>query len=63
MGHFNLNLNSNESIYEYFFSQDFLDKKYKIRLIKLDDSLDICSKDMIDQNNNQVKIWQYFCLV
>lgn len=56
MGHFNLNLNSNESIYEYFFSQDFLDKKYKIRLIKLDDSLDICSKDMIDQNNNQVKI-------
>jgi hypothetical protein len=56
MVYFNLNLTSSESIFEYSFSQEFLDKNYEIGLIKLDGILKINNKigtiNKVDENNN-----------
>ena len=53
---FILQLTSNDSTFEYSFSQDFLNKKYKIGLIKLDGYLEIKRKtNTNDQNNNDEK--------
>lgn len=41
MVYFTLQLNSNQPTFKYSFSQDFLDKKYELGLIKLDGSLKI----------------------
>ena len=51
MAYLHLNLTSNESTYEYSFSQDFLDKKYEIGLVKLDGRLEL---GKYDQNNNEI---------
>lgn len=44
MAYFYLNLTSNELTYEYSFPQNFLDKKYEIRLVQLDGRLEIIIK-------------------
>ena len=41
---FILQLTSNESTFEYSFSQEFLEKKYEIALIKFDGDLEINKK-------------------
>jgi hypothetical protein len=41
MVYFVLQLTSNESIFEYSFPEEFLDKKYEIGLVKLDGNLGI----------------------
>ena len=41
---FILQLNSNESIFEYPFPQEFLGNEYEIALIKLDGNLEINKK-------------------
>jgi hypothetical protein len=53
MVHLNLNLTSSESIFEYSFSQEFLDKNYEIGLVKLDGSLEINKKINISWTNNK----------
>ena len=69
MVHFTLQINSNESTFEYSFPQGFLDKKHEIGLVKLDGILEINEKinincannkfyyivNGVDQNNNPVK--------
>ena len=53
---FILQLTSNDSTFEYSFPQEFLRKKYKIGVIKLDGYLEIKSKtNTNDQNNNGEK--------
>jgi hypothetical protein len=54
MVYFNLNLTSNELILEYTFTQEFLDKKYEIALIKLDGNLEINKKININYTNNKL---------
>jgi C4-dicarboxylate transporter len=53
MVYFTLKLNSNESTFEYSFSQEFLDKKYEIALIKLNGNLEINKKININHTNNK----------
>ena len=54
---FTLHLTSDDSTFEYSFSQEFAHKKYKIGVIKLDDYLEIKSKiNKNDQNNNDNKL-------
>ena len=50
---FILQLTSNDSIFEYSFPQEFLHKKYKIRVIRLDGYLEIKSKVNINHINNK----------
>ena len=50
-----LQLTSNDSTFDYSFRQEFLRKKYKIGVVKLDDYLEIKSK-INDQNNNYDKL-------
>ena len=56
MALFFLQLTSNESTFEYSFSQDFLSKKYEIALLKMDGKLRHNNKirkiDDDNQNNN-----------
>lgn len=53
MTYFNLNLTSNESTFEYSFSQEFLDKRYEIGLVKLDGTLEINKKINVNFTNNK----------
>ena len=48
-----LQLTFNESVFEYSFPQEFLDKKYEIELIKLDGNLEINKKININYTNNK----------
>jgi hypothetical protein len=57
MVYFNLNLTSGESTFEYSFSQEFLDNKYEIALIKLDGILEINKKININHTNNKFYYW------
>ena len=53
---FILQLASNNSTFEYSFPQDFLSKKYKMGVVKLNGYLEIKSKiNKNDQNNNDEK--------
>jgi hypothetical protein len=59
MVYFTLKLSSNESTFEYSFSQEFLNKKYKIGLLKLDGNLEVNNKfyylvNGVDKNTNPV---------
>lgn len=48
-------LTSNESSFEYSFSQDFLDKKYEITLVKIDRTLCYNNETLkvVDSRNNK----------
>jgi hypothetical protein len=50
---FYLQLKSNESSFKYTFSEDFLNKKYKLGLIKLEGELEIKNKIRVNQTNNK----------
>ena len=56
MVYFNLNLTSSESTFEYSFPHEFLDKNYKIGVVKLDGILKINNKiktiNKFGENNN-----------
>ena len=53
MAYFTLHLTSNESTFEYSFTQEFLDKEYEIGLLKLDGKLEIDNKMYVNQTNNK----------
>lgn len=52
---FFLQLTSSESSFEYSFSQDFIDKKYEIELVKIDGKLCRSNKTLkvVDSRNNK----------
>jgi len=47
---FTLNLSSNESIFKYDFSQEFLEKSFEIGLIKIDGTISV---NNINSTNNK----------
>lgn len=53
MTYFNLHLTLNETSFKYSFSEEFLNKKYEIEVLKLDGKLEIDSKITINEINNK----------